>query len=464
MSSVKEQGVFEPALAEATLEERCAHLVERATAQGADEAEVYGTWSESISVRFEKGDLKLTQVDESGSVGLRVFKDKKLGFSSTNQTGEDSLAAVARDALTLASFSIPDDANVLPGARPVPAAATLVTPAAASFSVEQTVEAAREMFARATAVDPRVAIDTADLSISRVVHGVVSSRGVRASESDAMLSCSLFGMAVDGDDVGGFDYWGDFARDPANWDAVRDAVVAKFTDAVLGNLDAQRAETYTGAVLFAPQALVPVLISPLLSASSAIAVQRGRSALAEKVGKEIASPSLSIVDDPTDRSLAGATSFDREGTPVSRFNVLEKGVLQSYLYNGYAAQVEGRESTGHARGGARSVPGLGAHSLIVSGGDGGDQDALLARLGRGLFVQRFSGSVDPASGDFSGVAKSARWVENGKVVRSLRETLIAGNAFELLRSIDALSTDTLSLGGSMRAPWAIVDGLSVTAG
>jgi len=464
MSPVKEQGIFDPEIAENELETRCAALVERATDQGADEAEVYGTYSESVSVRFEKGDLKLTQVDESGSLGLRVFKDKKLGFSSTNQTDEGAQAGVARDALTLAGFSVPDEANVLPAARAVEPAATLVTPGAASFSVEQAVEAARELFARASAVDPRVAIDTADLSVSRVAHGVVSTRGVRASESDAMLSCSLFGMAVDGDDVGGFDYWGDFARNPDHWDGVRDAVVARFTEAVLGNLDAQRAETYTGAVLFAPQALVPVLISPLLAASSAIAVQRGRSALVGKVGEQIASPGLSIVDDPTDRSLAGATSFDREGTPVSRFNVLDRGVLQSYLYNGYAAQVEGRESTGHAQGGARSVPGLGAHSLVVSGGDGGDQDALMARLGRGLFVQRFSGSVDPASGDFSGVAKSARWIEDGKVVRSLRETLIAGNAFELLRSIDCLSTETLSLGGSMRAPWAIVDGLSVTAG
>jgi PmbA protein len=89
---------------------------------------------------------------------------------------------------------------------------------------------------------------------------------------------------------------------------------------------------------------------------------------------------------------------------------------------------------------------------------------MLASLGTGLLVQRFSGSVDPASGDFSGVAKSARWVENGVEVRPVRETLIAGNAFELIERILALSSHNEPLMGSGRAPWALLDDLSVTAG
>jgi PmbA protein len=193
-------------------------------------------------------------------------------------------------------------------------------------------------------------------------------------------------------------------------------------------------------------------------------VQRGRSALAGKLGQSIAVPMLDIVDDPTDDSLAGAGAFDREGQPTSRFPIVERGVLASYLFNGYAAAVEGRESTGHAKGGARSVPGLGVHAIVVRPGTGGDLAAMLRSLSRGLFVQRFSGTVDPASGDFSGVAKSARWVENGRVVRPVRETLLSGNAFRLLSSIASLSSVDERCMGASRAPYAIVDGVSVTAG
>jgi PmbA protein len=85
-------------------------------------------------------------------------------------------------------------------------------------------------------------------------------------------------------------------------------------------------------------------------------------------------------------------------------------------------------------------------------------------LGRGLFVQRFSGNVDPESGDFSGVAKSARWIEGGQSVRSLRETLLSGNVFALLKRIVALSSTRERYGGEALAPYALIDGLAVTAG
>ena len=143
---------------------------------------------------------------------------------------------------------------------------------------------------------------------------------------------------------------------------------------------------------------------------------------------------------------------------------LERGVLKSWLYNGYAAAVEGRLSTGHASGSARSVPGLGPHAIVVGGGSGGSREDMLRAFGRGLYVQRFSGTVDPASGDFSGVAKSARWIEGGASVRSVKETLLSGNAFELLKRIVALSTAVERVSGSARAPYALVDGVSVIAG
>ena len=79
-------------------------------------------------------------------------------------------------------------------------------------------------------------------------------------------------------------------------------------------------------------------------------------------------------------------------------------------------------------------------------------------------MQRFSGTVDSTSGDFSGVAKSARWIEGGVPVRSLRETLISGNAFELLKDAVTLGSVSERIMGSTRAPPAIVDRISVTAG
>lgn len=449
---------------EATLLDRCQNLSERALAGGAEEAETLGRRSQTIAVRFEKGDLKLTQVDEGSTLGLRVFREKRLGFSSTNQSDDRSLARTASDALTLCGFAPPDDHNRLPAARAIVAQASLVEPELAALSVEEAVEIGHALLTRVKSIDRRLSIDNASLEVTRATQAIHASTGVHAAQSDAAVGFSVFGMAIAGDDVGGFHYDGDSLRRAAEIEAAIERVVGEFAAIALGNLAAGAAESYRGRVLFSPDAFMDVFLAPLVAAASAIAVQRGRSALSGRLNDQVAIAGLELHDDPTDRTLAGACAFDREGQPVQRFPIVERGVLKSYLYNGYAAAVEGRGSTGHAQGSARTVPSLGPHALVVGAGTGGKREDMLRLLSRGLFVQRFSGTVDPASGDFSGVAKSARWIENGKVVRAVRETLLSGNVFTLLKDVVELSSQVVRLTGAARAPYALVDGVSVTAG
>ncbi len=101
---------------------------------------------------------------------------------------------------------------------------------------------------------------------------------------------------------------------------------------------------------------------------------------------------------------------------------------------------------------------------MIAPGRGGSRADLERALGRGLYVQRFSGTIDGASGDFSGVAKSSRWIENGAVSAPVRETLIAGNVFALLPKIAALASISERVSGEARVPYALVDGVTVTAG
>ncbi len=317
---------------------------------------------------------------------------------------------------------------------------------------------------RSKAGDKRLSIDSAGVDLTSSARAIATSRGVRASESDAAVSLNVFGMAIEGADVGGFHYTGDSVRRLAKLEESGNACAREFAQIALGNLGAKAAESYSGPVLFAPDAFLELFVSPLVSAASAIAVQRGRSPLAGKIGASVGAALLDVHDDPSDLDLAGAGAFDREGAPCARFALVEAGVLRGFLYNGYAAAVEGRASTGHAMGSPRSVPGLGPHALVVAPGSGGSRADLSRALGRGLYVQRFSGTVDPASGDFSGVAKSSRWIEHGAVVAPIRETLIAGNVFALLPRIVALSSTAERCSGEARVPYALVDGVAVTAG
>lgn len=464
LATSAERATFDPAASERAILDRCERLVERARALGADEAEAAGTVWRSISVRFEKGDLKLAQVDRGTTLGLRVFRGNRLGFTSTNQADDRAIEACAQDALTLAGFSPPDGHNVLPPARSIARLPEMIDPRIVELPVERAVEIASAFVERSKAGDARLSVDSAGVETTAAARAIATTTGIGISESDAALSLSVFGMAIDGEDVGGFHYAGDAIRRLGDLDREVERCAEEFSSVCLGNLGARRAEAYAGPVLFAPDAFLEVFVDPLVSAASAIAVQRGRSPLAGKIGSAIAAPLLFIVDDPTDLSLAGATAFDREGQPCGRFPLVDRGTLASFLYNGYAAAVDRRPSTGHAAGTPRSVPGLAPHAIAVAGGAGGSRADLERALVRGLFVRRFSGSIDPASGDFSGVAKSARWIEGGAEAYPVRETLIAGNVFALLPRILALSTEAERCSGQARAPYATVDGLRVTAG
>jgi len=456
--------LFDAAASEADLLSRCGRLVDRALALGADEAEACATHFRSLTVRFEKGDLKLAQVDRGTTFGLRVFQGGRLGFTSTNQAGDAALEGCAADAVSLAKLAPADPFNVLPPARSPAGLRDLVDPEVSGLSIDRAVDIGLDLVERSRAGDARISIDSAGVDGTSVARAIATSRGVRASESDASVSLNVFGMAIDGAEVGGFHYTGDSVRRLHDLEAALAAAAGEFSTVALGNLGARPAQSYAGPVLFSPDAFLELFVLPVVSAASAIAVQRGRSPLAGRLGRTIAAAELDIRDDPLDRELAGAGGFDREGHPCARFPIVERGVLMGFLYNAYAGAVEGRSSTGHGKGSPRSVPGLGVHALVVAPGKGGSREDLARTLSRGLCVQRFSGTIDPASGDFSGVAKSSRWIENGLVAGPVKETLIAGNVFALLPRIASFSSKAERCSGEARAPYALVDGVTVTAG
>jgi len=155
-------------------------------------------------------------------------------------------------------------------------------------------------------------------------------------------------------------------------------------------------------------------------------------------------------------------SFDREGLPPRVLPLIEGGVVRNFLYDSYTARREGRSSTGHAGGGAASVPSVAATNIVMAGGDVSVGE-MIAGVDRGVLVTRFSGNTDHASGDFSGVVKGGHMIRGGKLAEPLSGTLIAGNIFDLLPSVSAISRETGRL-FNVVAPHVRLDGVVVTSG
>lgn len=180
------------------------------------------------------------------------------------------------------------------------------------------------------------------------------------------------------------------------------------------------------------------LISQVGAASSAFLVDTGRSFLAEKIGSEVASGALTLIDDPTLAGSYGAQAFDDEGVPTRKNVIIEKGVLKGYLHNSATAKKFGVETTGNA-----GVISPHPWNLIVEAGEKSFDD-LLSEIDEGIYVTndwylRYQNYV---SGDFSTIPRDGMFlIKDGTISASIRELRISDNILRVIKNIDELSRD-----------------------
>jgi PmbA protein len=311
----------------------------------------------------------------------------------------------------------------------------------------------------AESIDRRLTIGDAEFDASRSELAVVSTRGVSAHERRALFLHSVLATAKDGEKVSNMDYQFGATRRVASID-VAPAVRLACRNA-LDSLGASPGISFRGAVLLSPQAVQTMLIPLVLFQLNGRNVLRRQSRWGECVGRPVATEGLSLVDDPRLPGGVGSSAFDREGVPRAALTLIDGGVVASLLHNTYSSVSLGVKNTAHAAGSARTVPGIGPTNLEILPGQP-SLDELIADTRRGILVARFSGNVDPVSGDFSGVAKAARLVEDGRVDRAVRGTLIAGNLFDALRTVSGITRERESI-HNFTLPTIRLEDVSVTS-
>ncbi len=442
--------------------DRCKEGLREAQKAGADEAEVYGSSIRKTEIALEKNDLQVARSHREEEIGIRVFKDKGLGFVSVNEF--ENLKGACRDAVSLAEASPSDEYNVLPEPEEIDYVAGIYDPQGPQFQVEDALGHGLEMLSRAKDYDPRIMVAGGTFVAEVATRAVVNSKGVEGEERESLFAYYLFGMAAEDDRVSAFDIQVDGTRLVGEIDVAK--VARRFAENVIGSLGAEKGESFKGAMLLSPDAAVELLVGPILFSVNANNVQKGMSRFAGKLGKSVAATGLTIEDDGTVSSGLGSSSFDREGLPHQPLTIIKDGQLVDYLHNTYTAAKEGQPSTGHAAGGARFVPSIGPTNLMIAAGPTSKEE-LIGEISNGIIVTRFSGNTDPVSGDFSGVVKGGFLVKDGRVVKPIIETLVAGNVFELLPRISGISKERKKvLAGAhfCLLPHIRMEEVSVTAG
>lgn len=412
-----------------------------AMAAGGEQVEAVVGRSRHTEVRAYDGDVESLSSAESQGVGVRVVLGDRQGFAYAGSLDNDVLAETIGEARDNAGFATPDEFVGLAEPDGVAVASLdLFRPALADFPAERKVALALELERAVRAADPRITgVESADF-VDAIAEGcVATTTGIRTSSRSTACYVTTYCLASEGEETQtGFGF--SVGRDPDDLDL--DAAAA---DA------ARRATRLLGATKPA-SGRVTVVLDPFVTAQflgilggtlSGEALKKGRSLFADRLGEDVASPLLTLVDDPTNPVAYTASETDGEGLASRRNPLIEAGRLRQFVHNSYTARWAGTASTASAvRGGFKTTPGVGCRALSLAPGPL-DQPALLAELGDGVLISSVTGlhsGVNPVSGDFSTGAEGLR-ISGGVVGEPLREFTMASTIQRMLQEVTAVGSD-----------------------
>jgi PmbA protein len=439
-----------------------------AGAAGAGDAEAYAEDSRGLELRVYQDRVESLTESAARGVGIRAWLHGRTGYAYGTDLSEDGLSRLAEAAVGAARVADEDPhaAPPLPGgvADPIDG---LADPATDEWATERKVELARAIERSSREADERVKVieETIYADESERV-AIASSRGAEgafeATTAYAYLQAIAEGEGDPPDRQSGLGFG--LGRAPSDLDP----------DAI-GRESAERATALLGAEKPASRSC-PVVLDPTVAASfagfvggvlCADEVQRGRSPFAGRLGDEIGSGALSLLDEGRDPEGLASSPFDAEGVPRGRTPLIESGTLANYLHDSYTAGREGGDarSTGNAsRAGYRSAPSVGTSNLIVAEGDA-SFDELIAEAGDGVYVTDVAGlhsGVNPVSGTFS-VGATGILIENGALAKPAKEFTIASDLVSMLKAVTATGSEArwVPFGGSVRTPPLLIGEMAV---
>lgn len=419
---------------------------------------------ERFSASFQKGKPEKFDSSQSHCAGFRVIADGYEGYSYSENLADDALMEAYREALTNARFTARAEdpsrrVELASGLGAVSENRELFNDSLDSLDVPEKLERARTLEDVAVKYDSRVSsVPYNGYSESQSELQILTSAGVRRRQRYTSVSGYSYVLAKQGEE-GRMAGYGAFSR-----------VSRDFDPAMLARKAAERAVAKLGAV--PPQTgHYPVVIDAEVAESflglfteyfSAKAVFLKESLFKDDLGRPVASPAITFVDDPFLADGAATRAFDSEGSPSQKTVLIENGVLKSFLTNSVYSKRMNLPLTSSASRSARSQLEIGISNLVVKPGTKSLEE-LLSAYPKVIYITAFHGyhaGFQESSGDFSLQSEGELW-ENGKRVGPLCNFVTAGNVRQLLKDVEAVSSRRLKPTGAVVCPDLLIKSLSI---
>jgi TldD protein len=427
----------------------CSKLLAKALSRGGDFADLYFEYTVSNYLGLEDGKVNQSYGDISLGVGIRTVMGDQIGYGYTQDLTLESMMSAAATAASLcdmtatqtaASFSRPQSGNYYPlpdGFDGIPAQSKLpvlqqINEKCFSYSPEIIkVTGGFQSNLR------RILIATSDgIMAEDIIPGGFLYSSVIA-ERDGRRERSFYNL-------GGPRDFSFYTEDVIN------EIASKSASNAIKLFDAIRPPAGEMPVVLGPGITGILLHEAIGHGMEADFNRKNTSTYSTMIGKKVAEPFVTIIDDATNMNLAGSLNVDDEGTPGKKTVLVENGILTSYIHDRISAKHYGVEPTGNGRRqDFMNYPMPRMRNTYMLGGDATIEDVIKA-AGNGIYVEDVSnGQVKIGEGDFAFYVSQGRLIENGKLTAPIKDVNIMGNGPKMLANITMAANDLeMSRGGA----------------
>ena len=424
--------------------------IKKAVENKCDAYEIYIDESKSIELDSLKEELNFAKEEIDLGVGIRVLKDKKQGFAFTSNM--DKLTETATQAIENTKLTKVDENITFAEVEKVRAVKGVYDNKFNDLSLDESVEFLKDTIS--TASDSGCEVTGSGFSASEGRSLIVNSNGVSIEDEGTGFGLGLsVTIQKDGEIATAYN-----SQSSRFFDLDGEKLAEDVCNLAKSSLNTKPVETGDYDVALDYYAATG-LLQTFIGAFNGENVLRGRSILKDKIGSEIASPTLSIIDNPLLEKGMYTAKCDGEGSVSRKTDLIENGVLSSFIYDLYNANKIGEKTTSNGlRGSYLTTPMISPTNLEFKFSEMKD----LSEIKRGVLTTSVLGAhtANPISGDFSVEASNAFKIENGELTDPINKAMISGNIFEIMETVEGLKSEIKQY-GSYILPKLLVHDLRV---
>lgn len=396
-----------------------------------DAYEIYVSESKSIELDSKKDELNFAKEEIEKGIGIRVIKDNKIGFAFTSNL--DKITETVKQAVENTKLNKVDPNYAFSQVEDVSDVKKVYDKKFDDLSLEESVDFLENVITQA--VDSKCDVTGAGFSASAGKSLILNSNGVSIENVGTGFGVGLsVNLEKDGNIATAYN-----SEASRFFDIDGDKLALEVCELAKSSIDTKSVETDNYDVVLDYYA-ASGLLQTFIGAFDGENVRRQRSILKDKLGEEIVNPNLSIINDPTLEKGMYTSKCDDEGTSSKKTALVDKGVLNSFMYDIYTANQVGVESTSNGyRGSYLTTPMISPANLVFDFKDMRD----LSEIDKGVLTTSVLGAhtANPISGDFSVEASNAFKIENGEITEPINKAMVSGNIFEIMKKCEGIKSE-----------------------